>query len=521
MAGKLIRAAAGESDDRGSIVMAMLLIMVGTMFTLLLTPIVLAQINTSKVDVRRGHSLDAAQAGVDVALGHIRDANDGSGLGVLASLPCNTFTGTVASGGHARYEAKVYYFSQDPRGHADWLTDSTKQIGCISSTSGLPITPRYALVVSRGTDAATGSLNTVPTRTVQATYVFKTQNNNVPGGLIHSYDSSPDLCLDAGSSSPAVGTVVTFQPCASGTDQQLWSFNPNLTISLATSADTATGGLGLCLDATFPHASNEPITLQTCASTTVRNQQWSFTGNNNFPATTTSGAQDSYCWNPQSTNTVGANLILGPCGGRDIAHAFVPEAAVGAGNADASQKFVVNYNQFGRCLDITNQTLPQVPSIKYLISYPCKVTPDTSRPPTNQQWNMPTIPTGGTSASGIITSVMDPSYCLISPMALGGYPYMDKCGNAPSTESKTWTVWGATGEYATGYRISDSSTPTPGSSLGYCLQPTDPTISPPDLYPGDRSSSKIIMTTCSGATLQKWNAPPGVESAPVKDYSEK
>ena len=501
--------------------MALLLIMVGTMFTLLLTPIVLAQINTSKVDTRRGHSLDAAQAGVDIALGHIRDANNGSGLGVLASLPCNTFTGTVASGGTARYEAKVYYFSQDPRGHADWINDSTKQIGCISSTSGLPLTPRYAVVVSRGTNSATGSLDTVPTRTIQATYVFKTQNNNVPGGLIHSYNSSPDLCLDAGSSSPAVGTVVTFQRCASGTDQQLWSFNTNLTISLASSVDTASGSLGFCLDAPFPHAANEPITLQNCSRTTVRNQQWSFTGNNNFPATTTSGAQDSYCWNPQSTNTVGANLILGACGGRDTAHAFVPEAAVGAGNADASQKMLVDYNQFGRCLDITNQTLPQVAGTKYLISYPCKVTPDTSQPPTNQQWNLPAIPTGGTSASGVITSVMDPTYCLLSPMALGGYPYMDKCTAAPSTASKTWTVWGATGEYATSYRISDSSTPSTTSSLGYCLQPTDPTITPPDLYPGDGSSSKIIITSCSGATLQKWNAPPGVEAAPVKDYTEK
>ena len=124
---------------------------------------------------------------------------------------------------------------------------------------------------------------------------------------------------------------------------------------------------------------------------------------------------------------------------------------------------------------------------------------------------MPQIPNGASSATGVITSMMDSSYCLISPMSLNGNPYMDKCNNA-TTASKTWTVWGDTGEYTTSYRISDSSTPNGSSSIGYCLQPTSNTA---DVY------TKIIVSTCSGSTLQKWNAPPGVMPVPVKDYHEK
>ena len=105
---------------------------------------------------------------------------------------------------------------------------------------------------------------------------------------------------------------------------------------------------------------------------------------------------------------------------------------------------------------------------------------------------------------------MDSSYCLVSPMTANSNPYMDKCSNVAAA-NRTWTVWGDTGEYTTSYRISDSATPTAGSSLGYCLQPTDTN----DIY------SKIIVSTCSGTTLQKWNAPPGVVPIPVKDYHER
>ena len=322
--------------------MALLLIMVGTMFTLLLTPIVLAQINTSKVDTRRGHSLDAAQAGVDIALGHIRDANNGSGLGVLASLPCNTFTGTVASGGTARYEAKVYYFSQDPRGHADWINDSTKQIGCISSTSGLPLTPRYAVVVSRGTNSATGSLDTVPTRHDAGDLCV--QNNNVPGGLIHSYNSSPDLCgRRVHLARPRHGGDL--RAARPRPDQQLWSFNTNLTNQPGEQRHTRRRP-GICLDAPSPHAANEPFGQQArprpSAPAVDLHRQHQLPGYDRHQAPSTTPA--ATCRAPTPSRRASSSA----CGGRNTAHGFVRAVGVGAGRGRPAT-VLVDFNQFGRC----------------------------------------------------------------------------------------------------------------------------------------------------------------------------
>ena len=58
---------------------------------------------------------------------------------------------------------------------------------------------------------------------------------------------------------------------------------------------------------------------------------------------------------------------------------LAPDAAVGAGAAGASSGQLVNFNQFGRCLDVTNQDVTSA----YLIAWPCKQAPD----PTNVAWN--------------------------------------------------------------------------------------------------------------------------------------
>ena len=139
----------------------------------------------------------------------------------------------VSSGGTSRYLAHVYYFSQDPRGHADWLTNPTLQISCIAG-HGVAFTPAFAVVVAQGTDSPTGLVQLrfrrAPSRPPMCS---RRRTTTCPGGLIHSYNSNPDLCLDAGSSAPSAGTVVTFAACSAGSAQQMWSFNQNLTISLA------------------------------------------------------------------------------------------------------------------------------------------------------------------------------------------------------------------------------------------------------------------------------------------------
>src|SRR5919112_154102 len=83
-----LRTSRVRKDDTGSLPLAMLLILVSVSLSTLMTPMVLSQIDSTRVDSRRVHALHAAQAGLDVAMAHIRAADDGAGNGRIAKLPC-------------------------------------------------------------------------------------------------------------------------------------------------------------------------------------------------------------------------------------------------------------------------------------------------------------------------------------------------------------------------------------------------------------------------------------------------
>lgn len=518
---------APRRDDEGSLAVAMLLTIVGVMLAALLVPLVVTQASTTRFDARRSHAFDAAQAGVDTMVGLIRAANDGAARpsAVLKNLPCTSSTpvsGDVAATTSQRYQTWVYYFAVDPSGHDDWSDDPSKQIPCASG-SGTSVSPSYALVESWGTDTP-GAWSSVPKRTLMATYVMRSKNVNVPGGLIHNDLSDPELCLDAGSSSPTIGTIVRLEKCESGAADQSWAYLANSTLSLVSTADATTNDLGLCLAATS-QANGQLITVQKCATTTDYRQQWVYGGYgaNWHAVTSASNRSDTYCWNAASQNTAGANLMLGVCTAKantyEVPRSFAQDASVGAGPADAAHKFLVNYNQFGRCFDVNWLTGSEPhldPSdanyLPYLLSSSCSptVAGSTQNQPLNKLWNFPTVATGARSASGTITSTSKSGkYCVISKLTLNSYPYTDLCTKASAAATK-WTIWDDTGDYTTSYRITDNA--------GNCLQPTDPNAATPDLHYG---SSKIIVTTCSASTLQKWNAPPGVIPFPVKDFHER
>ncbi|HKT04235.1 MAG TPA: ricin-type beta-trefoil lectin domain protein [Rugosimonospora sp.] len=503
--------------ERGSMPLAMLLTLVGMMLSALLVPMVITQVRSTTDDVHRVHALAAAQAGLDVALGHIRAANDGSGNGVLGSLPCGPLTGSVGVGGTARYQVTITYYNADPRGHnSTWL--AAHDINCYTG-GGADSTPAYALLTSQGTDVATGTIGTVPGRTLQGTYTFKTTNANISGGLIHVYKTatSTDLCLDAGSGSPAAGTNVQMQPCTAGSITQKFAYEPNLNLVLVSSQTTAQP-LGMCLDAGTPQAAGKVVAFQPCASTTLPQQQWSQNDGANFQGTADGHTLDGFCFNVQSPNVAGSFVILGAlsagkCGGNyDNQQTFMPEASAGAGAAGASTGQLVNFNEFGRCLDVTNQDV----TYAYMIAWPCKQAPDPTYVLWNQKWALPSIATGASSATGKITTTKSPTaYCLRSPLSTVAGTYVDvtPCPSGTLPANLTWTVSGDTGSYTTSYRIMDSS--------GYCLAPTDPNASPPDLFPSGLLISKIVVVACDGNTLEKWNAPPGIVPAPpLKDIGE-
>ncbi len=523
---RALRHTARWADDTGSMALALLLTLIGISLSALLVPVILTQVGSTREDIQRVHALNAAQAGLDVALGHIRAADDGAGAGLIAKLPCPTLplSGSVGVGGTARYEVNIDYLPSDPRGQPQsWI--AANRIACLAG-GGTFSTPAYALLRSQGTDQPTGAFSSDPSqcpvaaRCLQATYTFQTNNQHLIGGLIHVFKTatSNDLCMDAGSGSPAAGANLQMRPCSAGSSQQKFAYNENLTLVLV-SSQTASMPLGMCLDAGTPQAVGLVVKFQACASTTSPQQQWSINDSANFEGTNDGIGLNGLCFNVQSQNVPGSFVVLGSVSGSDCRQGydnietFSPDASVGAGAAGPGSGQLVDFSQFGRCLDVTEQNV----GASYLIAWPCKQAPDPSNITWNQKWTLPAISATTGSGTGRITTTKPSSgtYCLQSPgsTAAGQYVRVVLCpGSTPV--NMTWTVYGDTGSYETGYRIKDG--------YGNCLSPTDPDATPPDFYTGGgQQISKIVVATCSGSTLQKWNAPPNIlQSLPLKDIGE-
>jgi hypothetical protein len=295
----------------------------------------------------------------------------------------------------------------------------------------------------------------------------------------------------------------------------MFAYDANLNLVLA--ATRSGTSLGMCLDAGTPHADGNLVQFQPCAVTTQPQQQWSINDQANFEGTSNGSTLDGFCFNVQSPDTPGSFVVLGSVAtchkSYDNIETFQPEAAVGAGASGPDAGQLVNFSQFGRCLDVTEQNV----LYSYLISWPCKQAPDPTYVKWNQKWQLPTIASGASSGTGtIVTRPVLGSYCLHSPgsTAPGVYVTVLPCPLGLTPVDMTWTVNMNTGAYATSYVIMDSN--------GYCLQPTDPDATPPDFYPKGKVISKIIVADCNGSTLQKWNAPPNVlNPLPLKDITEK
>ncbi len=478
---RLTRRLPSRTDDSGSLMFALLLVFVATALAGIMSPVLLTAISGTRTTQQRTTSLVAAEAGIDVVMAQIRQANDGTissdgtTPGVLGTLPCTgpvtsptPITGSVTTGLNPRYSVTVSYYKVDPRGYTDgstasnnWL--SANSIQCVIG-GGLRSAPAYALITSQGSDQASGALTTGNSRTVNATYIFTSNNANIAGGLIHVFklSNSKDLCIDAGSGSPAAGTLATMQLCTIGSPKQLFSYNRNLTITLVASINSALP-LGMCLDAGAAESNGAQVAFQPCGQTTKIQQQWSLNNAANFQGTNNGSDANGPCFDVQNQNTIGSLIVLGDCGNGtngqlyDNIKNWAPDAAVGAGAAGASSGQLVNFNQFGRCLDVTENNI----TYGYLIDWPCKQAPDPANVSWNQHWQLPTIASGATSGTGIITTNYSNNgtlYCLKSPgsTAAGQYvnPTTTGCpqnGARTGSANLTWTVYGKTSDYATSF----------------------------------------------------------------------
>ncbi|MEV6841892.1 ricin-type beta-trefoil lectin domain protein [Actinoplanes sp. NPDC051411] len=529
-------------DDRGSMPLALLVVTIGMGLSATLAAMVITQVQTGDFDARRVQALHAAQAGLDVGLAAVRGAVDSTGVGDTALLPCGPLEGTLGDGTTPSYRVTINYYGKDPQGKP-WTTDSLGNpvppadggIDCAHARVKDP-GPAFVMFDSVGS-AAKGA---TAERELRGTYVVHTDNTNISGGLVHVSGTSKDLCFDAGSAEPGAGAPLTVQLCNAGGTSQTWAYNENLQFVLVAS-QTPARPFGMCLDAGgYPRADYTkvtiPVLLQPCQSETpaLYRQMWSFNDSAQLVGSNVGGTNtDGYCFNLQQADTAGSAVIL-----TKTCNAFAADANVGAGQA-ASQKpgkyvgQLINYNQFGRCLDDTGQKQ----NAPFMIAWPCKQNPNPALVLWNQRYVLPALPSvadptvdrtdanhvtgtivmtwpnpGAPTATPPVPASND-AYCLSSPLSATLYQYVTT-KPCDGSNAQQWTIYGHTEHYATSYTIVDST------GL-YCLQPRDPTTTTPDLYQTVNLISKIYVGRCSGSTLQKWNADKNVVDAmALKDVTE-
>ncbi|MCU1656830.1 MAG: hypothetical protein JWO57_1486 [Pseudonocardiales bacterium] len=542
-----------RGDDRGSMAMLLLVTLLGTLLGGLLVPIIVSQDHTTRFDTTRVHALDAAQAGIDVVVGKIRNAtgstttSDGKPTGDASGLPCGPFSGNAVSNGVSSYYVEILYYTKDPVANPSATPMiCAKNYGPYDAAVNSR-TPRYACIIATGVDEGTvpavttatntgcttasgsygtGANNASKGRTLVTTYVFTTDDTNFSGGVIRIFPdaSGNQYCLDAGSATPVAGSSVTLQMCSTANppaQRQTFAYRSDLSIQLVSSASATSSGL--CLDAATPHATGNPMYLATCSAlgSAQPRQQWSIDDNSHLQGAKSDGSNiDGFCINA-SGQAAGIVPTLQPCAGSvtDTHQTWVPSPSTGAGMAGATNKQLVNFYLFANCLDVTGQN----PASTFLILYTCKQNPS----PSNVAWNQkftpnPALGTDKTTPptpAELVTTSNGTRYCLTSPMSAGGYVTVQSGSAAcPSTvpasgSGARWTI----------YRIKDASlNDLPYDSKyvikdanGLCLG-----LGPnSDLLNG--TYVKAVVTPCDGSTSQKWNADPSTGKSALQNTTEK
>jgi hypothetical protein len=519
------RAAALRDDEGSGLILVFLVMLISSALSLVLLEGAVSMAKQTSANNKRVTSISAAQAGIDAGLGQIRGAVDSTGTGDVGSIPCTLAGGQVGGTNSpsqgtstGSYQLTVAYFSTDPTAQTDlWRSNSANQINCPAGAHPDKV-PSYALVTATGTSAAGKP------RTVQSTYIFTTTNQNISGGLIHvtggGQGGIPDLCPDAGSAHPSIGDTVTMQPCDPNDQGQRWAYQSDLSFLLTSTTNDSGTKAPMCIQAAgSPAPAGTPLKMAACSGqpttgTVTLQQQFSYDDGGRLESSklntsTGKGTLSGSCWVVTSANTAGSGININSCG-----TVWRPEAAVGAGMAGAATMQLVNYAEFGRCLDATNQD----PTYAFMIAYPCKQSPNPAELTWNQLYSYnPT--TGQISTHDTANNI---TYCLTSPMATqatptspgGPFVRLNPCPTTALPANMKWTEVYDTGNYLTSWVIHDSSSPQQ-LCLGLSLTGTG-TASTSGLGEWD----SLYVETCDGSLDQKWNAPPNVPLGSVTGTHE-
>lgn len=497
-----------SGDDGVALLMALAYIGIFTTLMLTMLAVVIGQVKPTAQARKDIGSVNAASSGLQAGLTAVRSAVDSTGVGNRGRLPCTSgsttafrdgATSTTTPGaklagqtstlpGRFRYEVSVAYFMTDPTDRPPaWLQANAMPCPLTS-------TPLYAYLQAYGVgDAVVAGTAGRGNRSQTGVYQFSVPQENIAGGRLRQFGR--DLCLDAGAT-PGLGTLLYFRTCAdAGTPRQLWVYRSDLTLFYG-----GNPALNLCIQGS---ASQAPQ-LQRCTGTGNGStyayaagqqvQLWSFNDNGHFASAADNGNVTNSCIQP-ATSATGAQLTFYACtGSTDDFRAFDPDPSVGAGKAGGNTSGLVgaptnqyvNFEQFGRCLDVTAQNV----NMDHLIAYPCKQAPLSSLLTWNQVWNW--TPVSG-NVGTMRTNAPSGAHCLEAPAA-GQFVVVKPC-LTPAPDRQQWTATGLVpGSPTTSYNLISES-----RNQCMSLGPNNATT---------YGSSKVILEACNGALKQRWNAPP-------------
>ncbi|MEJ5915750.1 RICIN domain-containing protein [Pseudokineococcus sp. 1T1Z-3] len=511
-----VRAAGGGTDAGAAMVLVLVVMLLGASLAVLALAAVTQQVRPTLVERKYVRALHASDSGLQVALGQIQGATQadplvpGAVIGDRAQLPCQVgdqrLTGAVGGEpGDLTYSVRIRYYAQDPGPQTATWRDSAANV----MTCPLTAQPGYALLQSTG-DSASGAVGaSVADRTTEVVYRFRTDTTNAAGGTI----SSGSLCWDAGAS-PSASSTIRLKTCVSNAAQQQFWWRDDNTIVLASSV----GGTPLCVTADRPGnstTSTQPASLAECDG--LLHQSWGVddgAGLYGYPSGTSGG------W-----RLCGGSGVVFAQSGCSTVFTYAQSVGTGrAGSVSASQPgrviHWVNYQVFGRCLDVNSWSIAND-----LILYPCKQDPLKAGLRWNQGWYYGIPDADGRSEISTYAGKVNEDYsvaaaragvprvCLSGAFATGTALRLLPCTGGVEQRvvvNREVTVDGAV-DYGRSYTIVDST--------GRCLDSGPATAASPGNL-GTKGLSSVRWSLCSGAASQKWNAPPTFTSATQSDFRE-
>jgi len=491
------------ADDGFAMLMVILLIMVCASVSVLMLGVVVAQVKPTVFEAKNTRTISAAEAGVDATLSQFRtatvvDAITHDVYGDPRLLPC-TVGGAVGAGTSTlRYDVAIRYFSTSPANKTDaWRASNA--LTCVAG-SGLTRAPNFALITSVGGDGAVdGYAASVGNRTLESVYTFQVSSSAINGGVIYSFGDA--YCLQAdGRTDGSPIHYVKAADCRVDNASRLWSYGKDYSLHL--SVTDLPGSIPMCIT-----GSGGDAALRVCLGTRY-DQKFSWEGDATWQGqlSDNSNYASQYIGTGNSSFTgdlTGKILRVTGTTGNDVQWgSFDPDPRVGPGAADFSKHQVVNFLEYGRCFDVTNESVAST----FMIVYPCKQDPSVAG--TNLKWNHrwyylePTPLVGSTTPQRIKVTYNSTDYCLTTPAATGTYPTLTVCS---SSTDQLWIRTAKADTYANSWTFTESSGSLRCIGLG-------------DKYNG--AWSKMTVGPCTGGPEQKWNAPPTALSASLDNFKE-